>query len=95
MSWEVAIAAVSLLGAFILTLWRLIWWLSGQFTDLRGLIYNSGQKILDKLEYHERHDDQRFAEVNNALWEIRLSNANGMPIKRKENIDGQELRLTS
>lgn len=34
------------------------------------------EKILvDKLEYHERHDDVRFLGIRNDLWDIRVRNA--------------------
>lgn len=57
----------------------LAWWLSGQFSNLRGLIFSQieklDQKISDKLEYHERHDDQRFIDMRNDIWDIRVRNA--------------------
>lgn len=64
----------------------LVWFISNQFSKIRSLVYESRQhlseriettenKILAKLEYHERHDDQRFAAVTNDLWTIRVRNA--------------------
>lgn len=67
-----------------------VWWFQSQFNANRlyfGSEIASLQKtILDKLEYHERHDDSRFADIQNELsrriagvrndiWEIRLRNA--------------------
>jgi hypothetical protein len=59
--------------------WGLAWWLSGQFSQLRQLVYESISKtesvILAKLEYHEKHDDSRFDDVKRDIWEIRVKQA--------------------
>lgn len=61
------------------TVWALAWWLSGQFSDIRSFVYQQinrvEQAILGKLEYHEKHDDTRFANVRNDIWDIRVRNA--------------------
>lgn len=61
------------------TVWALAWWLSGQFSEVRNLVYQQmtrvEQSILSKLEYHEKHDDSRFNDVRNDLWDIRVRNA--------------------
>jgi hypothetical protein len=61
------------------SVWGLAWWLSGQFSHLRQLVYESINKteaaILSKLEYHERHDDTRFDDVKRDIWEIKLRQA--------------------
>jgi hypothetical protein len=68
------------IGLTIVTaVWSHAIWLSGRFAHIQkdtdanlDLILN---KITEKLEYHERHDDRRFGDINNGLWEIRLQNA--------------------
>lgn len=54
-------------------------WLSRQFMILRNLVFDKHEQlkefIIQKLDYHERHDDQRFNSVTQDLWEIRLRNA--------------------
>lgn len=61
------------------SVWGLAWWLSGQFSTLRQLVYESVNKtesaILAKLEYHEKHDDNRFDEIKRDIWEIRVKQA--------------------
>lgn len=61
------------------TVWALAWWLSGQFSEIRSLVYQQmarvEQNILSKLEYHEKHDDTRFNGIRNDLWDIRVRNA--------------------
>lgn len=57
----------------------LTWWLSGQFSAVRHLVFERiglvEKTIIDKLEYHERHDDTRFMNIRNDLWDIRVRNA--------------------
>jgi len=48
--------------------------------------------LVDKLEYHERHDDERFAGIRNDLWDIRVRNAakDGLsPLIGRERSGGQ------
>ena len=28
--------------------------------------------ILDKLEYHEKHDDSRFDDLNKEIWDVKI-----------------------
>lgn len=57
----------------------LVWWLSNQFRDVRNLVYvkfdELSKMLSEKIEYHERHDDQRFNSISNDLWAIRIRNA--------------------
>lgn len=73
---------VGLAGLFFTVfaaVWSLAWWLSGKFSEIRSLVYTTAEKtansILSKLEYHERHDDDRFSQVREDLSEIRVRNA--------------------
>lgn len=67
-----------------------VWFVSSQFSDNRKLIYDGlasiTKTILDKLEYHEQHDDIRFGQVidrinlgfkeqSDRIWNIELRNA--------------------
>ena len=58
------------------TVWALAWWLSGQFSEVRALVYHQMSSveanILDKLEYHEKHDDARFENVSKDIWDIKI-----------------------
>lgn len=55
------------------------WWLAKQFTDIKNLVYKIADEVKEavttKLEYHEQHDDKRFSDLNNNLWELRLRTA--------------------
>lgn len=67
------------------------WWLSRQFSSIRDLIHSKISQtekiILDKLEYHERHDDQRFSDLHNQIWEMKILQAahNGSPVPSMTN----------
>ncbi len=58
------------------TVWALAWWLSGQFSEIRAFVYQQMSRvevnILDKLEYHEKHDDSRFEDMNKELWDVKI-----------------------
>lgn len=64
------------------SVWGLAWWLSGQFSSIRSLVYETATKtadaILTKLEYHEKHDDKRFEDVKREIWEIKLKQVGGL-----------------
>lgn len=56
--------------------------MSKQFSDLKDFVNEKVDTVLSKLEYHERNDDQRFAnidnkftDVRNEIWMLRLDNA--------------------
>lgn len=72
----VAVASAIFIGG---TLWSLAWWLSGKFSEIKALVYQQISRvelnILNKLEYHEKHDDTRFTDIQNNLWDIRVRNA--------------------
>lgn len=78
--WLTALGMLSSFVVFIVTMsaWA-SWWMGKQFTSLRQLFYELIEKteasLIKKLEYHERHDDNRFDQLRNDLWEIRLRNA--------------------
>jgi len=72
---SVAVTVVGLLISIFGAVWSLAWWLSGHFTNIRKDFYALGKEILDKLEYHERHDDTRFSQIRDDIWDIRVRNA--------------------
>lgn len=72
-------ALLALMATIAGSVWGLAWWLSGKFTSLMNTFYNKidtvGTMILEKLEYHERHDDARFTDIKNDIWVMRVRNA--------------------
>lgn len=72
-------SAVGIVVTVVSAVSGLTWWLSGQFNIVRTLVFENASKtektILDKIEYHERHDDSRFSEIRDDLSEIRIRNA--------------------
>lgn len=76
---------VPILLAVVTAAAGLAWMMSKEFSGLRDLIADrirqTEEKIeqvervlMEKMEYHERHDDVRFADVTNAIWETKLHN---------------------
>lgn len=79
-------ALLGILATIVTTVGSLTWFISAQFSKVRSLVYElrsylyarieeTESKISNKLEYHEKHDDQRFEAITKDLWEIRLRNA--------------------
>lgn len=82
------------LGVTIISaVWGHAIWLSTRFGGIYKDIDEKFEKLLTslmtKLEYHERHDDRRFSQISDGLWEIRLQTAmqtgNNFIAKAKEN----------
>lgn len=59
----------------ITAIWGFAWWLSKKFNHIYEKIQTTLDLMINKLEYHERHDDQRFSDINNGLWAIRVEQA--------------------
>lgn len=70
---------LSCIGGLLTLGWVAAWWVSKKFDEVHdnidSKVDNLEKNIISKLEYHERHDDDRFAEIRNAVWDIRVRNA--------------------
>lgn len=66
---------VTIFGA----VWSLAWWLSGQFTITRNIIFAQVEKLQtsfnEKLSDHEREDNRRFIATINELNELKVKYA--------------------
>ena len=84
---------MGVVGTLMTGIWGIAWWLSKQFTAMRGLIFSQIEKmqelILAKLEYHEKHDDSRFQSVTNEIWAIKVRNAAIDGVKEAQRIQNQ------
>lgn len=73
------ITILATVGSILITVlgaqWRLTTWLSNQFSSSRNMMDEIKKDLLQKLEYHERHDDRRFSEIRDDVWELRVRNA--------------------
>lgn len=88
---------IALAGLFItieLTLIAGIAWIYNQFGNIRNLVYTKINEVLDKIsekmEYHERHDDKRFSELKDDLWTIKMRNAAKDGYVQRSNFDQKE-----
>lgn len=72
-------ATLGIIFTIVSAVSSLTWWLSGQFGSMRNLVFERvstvEKVIVDKLEYHERHDDSRFGAIRDDLADIRIRNA--------------------
>lgn len=70
------LVAVSIVAGAI---WGFAWFLSNKFNAMMSKFYDKidavAALILDKLEYHERHDDVRFGNLGEAINDLRVRNA--------------------
>lgn len=85
MSWEQIQQIITLLTAFLMfggSIWALAWWLSGRFSKVYDKIDGVKDVLLEKLEYHEHHDDKRFNNITDELVAIKIRNAykDGLPV---------------
>lgn len=80
LSWEelqrFALFGSALIGACIFVF--------GQINSIKSFVSKSIDKVLDKLEYHERHDDLRFDDIRKdmQLVHVRMAARTG-----KTNVD--------
>lgn len=73
--WENSWTYLGFLGSVITAVWTLAFFISSQFNNIRKEIAQMGKDIVSKLEYHERHDDSRFSQIRDDIWDIRVRNA--------------------
>lgn len=73
---------IGFLASVITAVWTLAFWLNGHFNGIRKEIVEMSKDIISKLEYHERHDDDRFSNIRDSvlqvrddIWDIRVRNA--------------------
>lgn len=76
MDYNLAFQVLGIIAGVISTVGIMAWRLNSQFNANREYFSMKMEavveKILNKLEYHERHDDKRFAEIRDDIWEVRL-----------------------
>ena len=76
---DIDFAAIGIVITVITAVSSLTWWLSVQFASVKALVFEkiglTEKIIVEKIEYHERHDDTRFAQIREELSELRIRNA--------------------
>jgi len=82
----IILSAIGIIITLITAALRLSWVLSIKFEEIRKEFWlalnTASDKIIDKLEYHETHDDTRFETnerrhqaTSDRIWNIELRNA--------------------
>lgn len=62
----------TIISGVIAGLWTLGIYINSKFEGTKNFVENKFDKLTDKLEYHEQHDDKRFSGIGDSLWELRL-----------------------
>lgn len=78
--------------------WGFSIWLQKQFNLVYVKLEAVRDVVLSKLEYHERHDDNRFEAVRKDIWELRLRNASldaRMPVTKVKVFEDEEEAVNS
>lgn len=79
MDWSLLQQLGSIIFGVAATVATITWFFSRQLNALSERFFTkldaAFDKINTKLEYHEQHDDQRFSDLNNNVWELRLRQA--------------------
>lgn len=77
--WNLAVQVVGIAGSIATVLVGITWWLSRQFSNQTDRFFTRMdalfEKLTNKLDYHEKHDDKRFSEIREDLSELRIRNA--------------------
>lgn len=59
-----------------------------QFSNTREFVSKRVDDVKEyftqKLDYHERHDDQRFANINDNIWSLRVDHATQTALQRSK-----------
>lgn len=66
---------IALETTLVAGIWGFAWFLAKKFTNIYTKIQNALDTMVDKLDYHEQHDDKRFNQITDGLWALRLENA--------------------
>lgn len=75
MNYQTVQVGLAILGG--LTLWTstvagLVWWLSRQFSTTRALVYSRSDMLSQKIDDHERLDEERFANLGLRMQRVEI-----------------------
>ncbi len=83
-------------GMIILTsMWKFSTWISEQFSSMKDYVNDRisdlENKVIDKIDYHERLDNNRFSNIHNEIWELKVLDAtrNGAMLKNAKTKEDQ------
>lgn len=69
----IALGIVSALIAWTTTIVGLVWWLSRQFSSVRDLVYKRSDMLREKIEDHEKLDEERFNNFGLRLQRVEIA----------------------
>jgi len=78
---ETVLAFIGIYITILGSVWGLGRYLDGRFSKVFEKIESVKDQLLGKLEYHERHDDKRFSEIREDLWEAKYLSLKNLPTR--------------
>lgn len=69
---QIAILLIGGLFSFGITLAGLVWWLSKQFSSVRELVYKQSDMLRQKMDDHEKLDEERFNNLGLRVQRIEI-----------------------
>lgn len=84
MDYNLVVGLLGIAGSIIAASWFQGIWISRQFSVIKDFINDKVDDVLNKLQYHERHDDKRFDDITNRIWMMKLENATSKTYKNRD-----------
>lgn len=67
---------VTVIASVVGAVWTLAWFMSRKFSDMTALIYRKVDEVESnvtaQLTSHEAQDNQRFSNVSDGIWDLRV-----------------------
>ena len=70
---QFAMAIFAGLATWTSTTAVLVWWLSGQFSGVRELVYKRSDMLTQKMDNHERLDEERFTNLGLRMQRVEIA----------------------
>jgi len=78
-NWNIILGVFGTGMVILTTLWRFAIWIQQQFNSVKEYVDKRftelETKVVNKIEYHEKHDDHRFSEIHNEIWQLKVLDA--------------------
>jgi hypothetical protein len=70
---QIAFAIAGGLFTWTSTCAVLVWWLSGQFSSVRELVYKRSDMLQQKMDDHEKLDEERFTNIGLRMQRVEIA----------------------
>lgn len=72
-TFQIVLASFGALVAWTTTAAGLVWWLSRQFSSVRDLVYKRSDLLRQKMDDHERLDEERFSNLGLRMQRVEIA----------------------